>query len=230
MRETRAKSWTNTALAGLAVALVGLASEPASAQWYVSAYGGGNILEDADNAGSAISASSSFDTGYVVGGAIGRGFGPWRFEGEVAYRQNDLSELTFISDGGLGVALGIGSLDGLSVNANGDVSALSFMANVFYDFKLASGFNPYIGGGVGVAQVSANNVRVAGFQVVDDSDTVLAFQAGAGVSYDVQPHAALFLEYRFFRTLDPSLADVIGNQFDAEYQSHSVNAGIRFIF
>jgi opacity protein-like surface antigen len=218
---------TNAALAGLALVLAAFISQPASAQWYVSGFGGGNFLTDANNTASGISIKSSYSTGFVGGGSVGYSFGAWRAEGEVAYRQNDFDKLTITDDGGLGVALGLGSLNGLSIGATGNARALSFMGNVFYDFDVVPGFTPYIGGGLGVARVSANNLRIMGVQLADDSTTVFAYQLGGGVSFEIAPQTSLFLEYRYFGTAKPSLTDVTGVSFDTEYRSHTVNVGLR---
>ena len=223
---------TITAVAALAtMSIVALKPQPAAAQWYASGQGGVNMLSDADNREAGVSIESSHDTGWLVGGAIGRRFpGGLRAEGEVAYRRNSLDTLTVTNDGGIGVALGVGSLNGLSLDAEGNVSALSFMLNLFYDFSTGVGIVPYLGGGVGLARVSANDVKVLGVTVVDDSDTVFAFQIGAGLSFPITPAADLFVDYRYFRTADPRLTDTTGASFDSEYQSHSISGGVRVKF
>lgn len=88
------------------------------------------MLADADNGGSSIIIESEFDTSLVVGGAIGYAF-DGRFRGEIAldYRQHDVDTLTITIDGGLGVALGVGSLNGLGASAFGEASAFSGMVN-----------------------------------------------------------------------------------------------------
>jgi len=212
-----------------AVALAACVSEPAAAQTYVSVFGGGNFASDADNSGSGIVLTSKYDNGYVFGGAFGFTVAPnWRLEGEIAYRKNDLDKLTITNDGGIGVAAGVGSLNGLSIPATGDTSALSFMANAFYDFQGFSGIVPYIGGGVGIAKVSANHIRSLGALIVNDDDTMFAYQIGVGASMNIAPTAAVFLEYRFFGTADPSFHDSLGASFDSEYQSHAIMVGVRF--
>ena len=216
-------------LVGLTLAAA-LISQPASAQTYASIFGGGNFLSDASNTdATGFDVKSSFDAGFDFGASLGIAFAPsWRAEAEIAFRQNDLDKLTITNDAGLGVAVGLGSLNGLSAAGTGDVGALSFMANLFYDFAASGPFVPYIGAGVGMAQISANELSVLNTQIVDDDDTVFAYQVAAGASYAVMPATSLFLEYRFFGTADPSLHDVTGASFDSEYHSHTVMVGVRF--
>ena len=199
---------------------------------YVSLQAGASFLSDADNAGGGVSIESSFDTGFNVGGAIGYGIrnSGIRIEGEVSYRVNDLDNLTVTNDGGVGAALGVGSLNGLSLAADGDVSALSGMVNVFYDFQLANSVKPYVGGGIGVARLSINDAAVLGITLVDDDDIVFAYQVGGGVGFEATPTTTIFLDYRYFATADPSFSDVLAGAFDSEYASHNVSVGIRYNF
>ena len=85
-----------------------------------------------------VTAQVSFDLGFRVGGALGYDFGAYRVEGEIAYRLNDTDEGTVVGLPGTGPV-------------NGEVSAISFMANGYYDFSnLNSGIpnvsNPPISG------------------------------------------------------------------------------------
>ncbi len=214
-----------------ALALV-LSSAQAAEGQYVSLQGGASFLYDATNVGGGISIESVFDTGFNVAVAVGYGIrnSAIRVEGEVSYRRNDLDKLTITNDGGAGVAAGVGSLNGLSLAADGDVSALSGMVNAFYDFQLANSVKPYVGGGIGVARLSINDAAVLGITVVDDDDIVFAYQVGGGVGFEATPTTTIFLDYRYFATADPSFSDVLGGAFDSEYASHNVSVGIRHNF
>ena len=214
-----------------ALALV-LSSAQAAEGPYVSLQGGASFLSDADNVGGGISIESSFETGFGLAGAVGYGIrnSGIRVEGEVSYRRNGLDKLTVTNDGGVGAALGVGSLNGLSLAADGNVSALSGMVNAFYDFRLANRVKPYVGGGVGVARLSINDAAVLGITVVDDDDIVFAYQVGGGVGFEATPTTTIFLDYRYFATADPSFSDVLGGAFESEYASHNVSVGIRHNF
>ena len=176
---------------------------------YFDLRAGGSFLSDADNEGFAtggITIESEFDTGFVVEGAVG-----WEhqsgFRGELAlgYQQYDVDTLSTL---------------GSSVPGDGDVGALTFMLNGYYAFNLDK-FRPYVGVGVGGAHVSAD-ISALGFQAVDDSDTVFAYQGIVGLEYRLSDSVSLGARYAYFATQDPTFFDTAGFEFDSEVQSHNV--------
>lgn len=206
---------------------------------YLEGRGGATFLQDAENSGGGISIESQFDTGFAAGGAVGYAHSSG-FRGEVAveYRRNNVNDLTITNDGGIGVALGVGSLNGISLGAagasvDGHASSITAMVNGFYDIDLGSGFAPYIGAGIGVAHVAADVDVSAGGATstfVDDSDQVLAYQGIAGISYHFTENVAATVHYTYLATSDPELESGGGADFDSEYESHNVMAGLRFTF
>jgi opacity protein-like surface antigen len=160
------------------------------------------------------------------------GYGGYRFsngiriEGEVTYRRNELDKLKIDNDAGVGVALGVGSLNGLTADADGDVSSVSFMANAWFEPQVGKGLLPYVGGGIGGTHVSAD-ASVLGVTIVDDSDTVLSGQVGAGLGYAVTPNIVVGADYRFLMSADPSFEDEAGGSFDSEYMTHNIMVGVR---
>ncbi len=226
-----AKRWMG-AVASVAI-LSPISGALAADGLYFNVMAGGNLLEDADNTGGGITITSEFDTGFGFAGAGGYKYtNGIRVEGEIGYRQNDFDRLVVTNDGGAGVALGVGSLNGLSLAAKEAVSVLSFMVNGYYDFDLGSAWMPYVGGGVGLALIDAE-ASVLGVTLVDDDDTVFAYQFGAGIGYVVSSSRDLeefvvTLDYRYFATADPSLTDAVGDGFDSEYSSHYLGVGMRF--
>jgi len=104
---------------------------------------------------------------------------------------------------------------------NGDVSALSFMVNGYYDFPVAnSPIAPYLGGGIGAAIIT---VDFAGFG--DDSAVAFAYQFMAGIGFEINPSTTLTAGYRYFATTDP---DFDGEK--ATVESHDFSLGARFMF
>lgn len=108
----------------------------------------------------------------------------------------------------------------------GTLGAFTFMANGYYDFYLGnygvqgawSGFAPFVGGGVGVAVLDADD---------DDeiSDTVFAYQGVAGLYYGFTPHIGVSLAYAYFAT-----SDIKDDDVELDYKSHNVLAGFRYTF
>lgn len=184
---------------------------------YFELRAGANFFEDADNgAGGSgpFAAETSFDTGYTAGAAIGYGFsdrqrygaGLWnniRIEAELAYNESDI-------DNG---------------SSNAELSMQNYMLNVYYDFDTGTKWRPFIGGGIGAADVEAE-----GASLQDDDDTVFAYQVRAGVAYQLTPMISATLGYRFLDTEDPEFRSASGAQFDTETRSHTVEVGIRFNF
>ena len=119
---------------------------------------------------------------------------------------------------------------------DGAFSMLAFMANVDYDFKNESRWVPYVGGGLGLAIISLDTeLAINGRSLVDDSDTVLAYQVGAGLGYEF-PLAegrsiTVSLDYRYFGTQDPTFTGAVtGKEFDVTIRGHDVGIGLTYGF
>jgi opacity protein-like surface antigen len=214
-------------LASAAVAGL-LAAAPAQAEGlYIGAFGGVNFVDEATGSadvpgggGVSYTVDVENDIGWAAGGAIGYGFDfGLRAEAEVAYRWNDLDRA---------------SLGPVAVDLEGDTTALSIMGNLWFDIPLTGRVRPFLGGGIGMAQVSLNDVEVAvapGTTFVDDSDWVFAYQLGGGVAFQVAPGVDLTAEYRYFGTDDPEYElEAVAADAEYEYSSHSVLFGLRYSF
>ena len=199
----------------LAIALVGVGASAAYAGesgLYIGAGGGLNIARDARVLGTGIDADTDFDDGLAGVGAVGYGFGNGlRAEIELGYRDSDVD-----------------SVNGLA--GSGDVSALSAMGNVIYDFETGSRFTPYLGFGVGGAQVDVDGAAPFGGGNINDDDTVFAYQGIAGVSYDITERFKLTLDYRYFAAPNVEVRTNTGVNVETDYRSHSFMVGLRFSF
>lgn len=193
---------------------------------YFSGNLGLSILSDSDtNLPGFFNAEVTFDPGFMLGGALGYDFGTFRVEGEIAYRLNDTDEGTIVGIPGSGPV-------------TGDVSALSVMANGYYDFHPAnSPVVPYLGLGIGFANVTADVTapNISTLALIDDSTIVFAYQIMAGIGYKISPVTTFTADYRYFRTSDPEFetgpAFIPGlPDFETEYNNHSFNVGVRHSF
>ena len=99
------------------------------------------------------------------------------------------------------------------------------MVNGYLDFENQTALTPYIGAGVGVAKVSANDISIGGVALSDEDDTVFAYQLGVGIGYSVTESLIIDLAYKYFATEDP---DFEGTK--AEYGSHNILFGVRINF
>lgn len=218
-----------------AAAFIGVAAGAQAADgWYASGNAGVTMLRDADftdsftvlGAGVTAKGETDFDTGFGLSGAIGHAWGPFRLEGEISYRKNDLDKLTINSVAVAGVLItGLGTFD-----LGGDATALGFMANGYYDFDTDSNWVPFAMAGIGGARLNIDITSLAGAAVTyDESDTVFAYQVGAGIGYKISPTTTVNLSYRFFGTTDPTFDDGV-DKIESEYQSHNILVGITVWF
>jgi opacity protein-like surface antigen len=181
---------------------------------YVEGHAGFSIPQTSDINGLGIPAELSFDNSGVYGGAVGYNFGNFRAEGEISYRNADIDEVRFPSVP-------------LTVSSGADISALSFMANGYYDIKTGTAFTPFVGGGLGLAVLSSNNSS-SGSVTGNDSSTVFAWQVGGGLSYALNSKLSLQASYRYFATAEGSFAGA--SNVDVSFASHELLAGIRYSF
>ena len=221
-------------VAWLAAAIL-LAPAAASAQsasgFYVEGKGGLTLPADTDlDGGASVEFEVDYDAGFNVGGAAGYAHSSgFRGELELGYQQSDTDSITIVNDGGFGVANGLGSLNGLALDLDGDISVFTGLANAYYDIDTGGPFTPFVGGGVGLAVVSVD-VSTLGAKLLDDDDTVFAYQIGGGVSYAINPNLSLSIAYRYLGTSDAELTDTVGDTGDWEYSSHNILAGVRYTF
>ncbi|TNE39182.1 MAG: P44/Msp2 family outer membrane protein, partial [Alphaproteobacteria bacterium] len=108
--------------------------------------------------------------------------------------------------------------------ASGDLRAMSIMANVWFDLGGGQGnLHPYIGGGLGMADVTLDVAPLT-----DSSDRAFAYQIGAGIGW--QPEGADYrinLEYRYF-AVDGLEFEQGQNTFEYDYNVSEILIGIRF--
>jgi opacity protein-like surface antigen len=107
------------------------------------------------------------------------------------------------------------------------------MANAWADFQVAPNVTVHGGGGIGIARVKLDisSISVEETRPVSDSDTVFAFQLGAGTAWRFMPNVAITLDYRYFQAVNPEFKVPWNGggpfTFKDDYQSHSVMVGLR---
>jgi len=237
-----------------ATSLVAATSTADAASTYVSVFGGASLLQKPGLKGvshthttttpnhvsytfvSKTSLDTSFKTGFVVGGNWGVDWGNFRTELELAYHSNSSNKtghlITSYQDGPVGHALTstITSRDSI-VPTDITLHAYSLMANAWYDFHNFSslGITPYIGGGIGLAQVQIGG-RLAGINLIEKNDYTFAWQVGAGASVPVSQDLSLFLDYRYFAADGAKLElrpGFHGGGINADFDANEVLLGLR---
>ncbi len=208
--------------AGLLLALFTPDLEAAEGGGYVGLYGGLSLVKGAKNDSSEGSFNFDFKSGYS--GTLTLGFdlredypsiGIGRIEIEAAYRRNRLDEIEF---------------EEASLTTDGDVRVASLMLNTFGEYRESYPLIPYVGGGIGLAQVKVDDARFGDMLLIDDSDVVFAWQVGGGFGWQMNRYLALDLGYRYFSTVDLRFTDASGQRFKSRYDNHTVLLGARIDF
>jgi opacity protein-like surface antigen len=218
-----AKYLNTVSAVGIAVALASFGGVARAADapmdydtWYVSVFGGFNMAR----------AHASFSTdhfdiklkdGFTVGAAVGSYVADGvRLERELSFSRNKAKSWDYFGPPGDPTAL-----DGYS-------SGVFLMSNVWKDIRVSDRFQPYIGGGMGVAMLSGKG---DGDYADYDFSGELAFavQAGAGVRYGISDKLALDVGYRYRAAMDASQR---GAEEDGafSYSTHTLQAGLTYAF
>ena len=237
-------------LTGAMITCLCLATTSATAddKFYIGLGAGLFFSEDSGSRGhpseiypSSLKGTITHDQGTAFSGVVGYRFAEGlRLEGELSYRESDFDEFTLREPGSLAALLppelrqDPAALDGLkgTYPVDGDLSSVSLMINLHYDFDLGLGWKPYVGGGIGLSRISMKAAS-SGRQTTDDDDTVFAYQIGAGFGYEIggsdnQP-VIVTLDLRHFATADPTFkGSVTGTPFDKEVSGNYVGVGLRF--
>jgi opacity protein-like surface antigen len=89
------------------------------------------------------------------------------------------------------------------------------MANAYFDLGNWNGFTPYIGGGIGAANVTISdfqdvNVQAGAYGYAKDHSTWnFAWAINPGVAYEITPKVTLDLSYRFLSLGNASTSDML---------------------
>jgi opacity protein-like surface antigen len=159
---------------------------------YVSLSGGLGFMNNSSVNG--VSDAIEYKTGYLVNGAVGLKSDSYRLEAEVGYHRNSLDNVT-----------------------DENLSIWSFMANGYLDYDMREeGISPFVMAGLGVASASWN------WPGGSDSDSVFAWQVGAGIGIKASDKVTFDVAYRYFSTADPTL-----DGYKISIGSHNILAGLR---
>ncbi|QJE73025.1 OmpA family protein [Aerophototrophica crusticola] len=142
--------------------------------------------------------------------------------------------LRFGVEGGYGVhTIGdiVGGVAGRS-GGNGSTSALTLMGVAAYSIDTGTPLSPFFGGGVGVARIGLRDAGAlfSANQFADEKDTTVAYQLNAGLNYSILSNMDATLSYRYLRAEPVKMATTTGNNFEFDYDNHSVLVGIRVLF
>ena len=165
-----------------------------------------------------------FKRGLDLDVIAGYDFGMFRLEGELGYK-NLRADKVRVSDDLIDEGFDDEDLDEFNIEDNGSV--LSLMVNGLFDFGDDSGWNGYVGGGVGRARV----------KLFGERDSSFAWQFIAGARKAISPNIDVGLKYRYFRTGEIEFNDEFGSgdgileyETDGKLRTHSILASLIFNF
>ena len=196
----------NVLVCFLTFVVIGFGVSASFAGTYISGNLGAVIVNDSDIEDGDDTGEFTFDSGFGYLGALGLSNETGRVEAELGYRKNDFDELK---------GAGLGNTD-----IDGDISSLSLMGNIYYDFSTEGGFYPFVGIGLGAANIEAD-IDHAG----SEDDTVFAYQLILGGSFTSSVGFSIDLQYRYFATGDPEF-----DGLEAVYRTHNLMIGLRQSF
>jgi len=204
-----------------ALALTLLTAGAAGAQgWYAGAFYGTASQDDFDFGTALGTVTTTIEDGAAMGLVVGREVGAFRYEFEWSSRDLDVDDHI----------LGGAALPG----PTGEVDASTLFLNGYYNFNANGRVSPYLGAGVGYADVEFGGFGVAPVPaVLSDDDSGFAWQAIAGLGFRLNDNARIFVDYRMIRadglevTVTPGAGGVT-SEVDAELDS--LNAGFRWVF
>jgi len=212
-----------------------------------------------------------FESGYVIGAAIGWDFdSKWRSDFEIALRHNDVDDGAKLTIDGYHTSNQvtysgtiwktgthysaaydsvittniIGSSSTIDPSADiksqGEITTWSYMANLWYDFDWGSSrFHPFVGAGIGLAQVDLEYAAdaytihglVHGTSVdysFDADDWGWAYQVGAGIAFDFGDGIQLSAQYRYFATSEVQAGPPGDSSINVQTQNFIVGLHLPF--
>jgi len=198
-----------------AAASLALAGSAQAAGLYIGIEGGGNWLQETEfDFGSPPPTITDFDNaaesdnGWAVLATVGYSFASqWRSEVEVGYRAQDIDLFS--------------SPTATNLFQSGDFDQLTIMGNLHYDMPVGANFKLSLGGGLGVNIISVDD------GVIDETDSVFAYQGIAGAAYAIGPKTDVTLTYRYLGSDGPEVSGVYVEEFDS-VDNHTVALGLRF--
>jgi opacity protein-like surface antigen len=126
----------------------------------------------------------TYDTGYSAGAQLGfaTGNGP-RVEFEYNLRDNGATTIVTKNNG--------------TQSASGSLTSTAYMLNLLYDFDTGSKWVPYVGLGLGMADVKANDIHSSdGSSYLTGGGNEFAMQFIFGAEYQVSDKVGITLDWR----------------------------------
>ncbi|MCT8971748.1 outer membrane protein [Microbaculum marinisediminis] len=174
----------------------------------------------------------SIDNAFLIGGGVGYQFNPW-FRSDITVDYEAPADFTgrvpcpFVTCGSA------------FSNATGRISAWTILANAYIDLGTWGGLTPYVGGGIGTANVRLKDYRhtnpplnPAGLQSIGSNASTwnFAWSLTAGASYAVTENWLVDMNYRYVSLGDVDTNDQWGDHIEVtDIAAHEFRIGARFL-
>ena len=143
-----------------------------------------------------------------------------RLELEGAQRRNDLEIIEFDDARGI-----------VNTGLNDAVDSASLMANAIYEFDLGIVLRPYLGIGIGIAELDYElSDNYTDELILSDSDTAFAYQAIVGVGVPIGRRMHLSVDYRYWRHLEVDLQTEAGEPVSTEHPIQQASVTLSYAF
>jgi opacity protein-like surface antigen len=201
--------------AGTCLAWTSVQASPGIQQGgYLSGSAGIAMPEDGDITKAEILGDKltvEYDDSWAFTGALGYDFGFFRMEGEFGYQGNDVEAMVWHN---------------VNVNPEGEMTAMTGLANGYIDFENGTNITPFLTGGAGITMLELQDYQFPGDEKkLDIDENKFAYQFGAGIDFKVSNQISLDAKYRYFAV------DEIENEYaKVEFASHNVMLGARLNF
>lgn len=216
-------------MAAIVVTVLVCSASPleSSAEWYVAGYGGitlPNKLSDIRGVGVDADKTTSdlkLQNSVLVGVKIGRFFENVQWlgiEADISYARPNLEQQTITSNF-LGIPL-------TRVSPGADIDVGMGLVNVIARYP-GRRFQPYIGGGAGIAYGRISNLVTASSNNASASDMTVAFDFLTGMRLFMTRRLALFTEYKYTKASFSWDNSVL---FKGDYSAHNLAVGLSFHF
>ena len=115
-------------------------------------------------------------------------------------------------------------------DGQGEIEQTALFLNGYYDFALSDTLSPYLGVGVGLADVDVTYAP-SGIGVIDDGQTKFAYQGKAGLTLGFDAPVEVFGEVAYRATSDVETENTLfPGTLDVENKQLAFSAGLRFTF
>ncbi|HEY3951038.1 outer membrane protein [Phenylobacterium sp.] len=180
-------------------------------------------------AASAAPSGSSDDNGWYVRGDAGA-----TFSGRIDGTNGPRSDSGWAIDAGVGKSLGNGwraegqilYLDNSGKSGFGDTKVTAGLASVYYDFLPDSQWRPFLGAGIGVAQVKEDGGPAA---APHGDKTTFAYQVGGGIAHPFNDQLTGEIAYRYLGAPDVKFGGA-GARVNGDFGASLVTVGLRYKF